>query len=107
MHNARLPLRTTLTRPRTQQLGVFVAVRGYAQDAVRDSMMGGPTSLLDIDVRVLVILAHHILLTLSLAAWKAYHREDTPPQSSSSSEDTRFRTHFCGHSLALQQANRC
>ena len=97
MHKARLPLRTTLARPRTQHLCVFVAVRGYAQDVVRDSMTGELTSLQDIDVRVLVILAHPGLLTLALAACKTHHRENTQPQSASSSEDTRFRTHFCGH----------
>lgn len=107
MHKARLPLRTTLARPRTQRLCVVVAVRGYAQDVVRDSMTGGLTSSLDIDVRVLVILACPSLLTLSLAACKAHHREDTQPQSASSGEDTRFRTHFCGHSLVLQRANQC
>jgi hypothetical protein len=52
MHKARLPLRTTLARSRTQQLRVFVTVRGYAQDVVRDPMTGELTSLPDIDVRV-------------------------------------------------------
>lgn len=40
-----------LARPRTQ-LRVLVAVRGYAQDVVRDPMTGERTSLPDIDVRI-------------------------------------------------------
>lgn len=52
MHKARLPLPTTFARPRAHQLRGFVAVRGYAQDVVRDPMTGELTSLPDIDVRV-------------------------------------------------------
>ena len=53
MYKAQLPiLRTMLARPRTRQLRVLVAVRGYAQDVVRDPMTGELTSLPDIDVRV-------------------------------------------------------
>lgn len=51
MHKTQLPLRTMLARPRTQ-LRVLVAVRGYAQDVVRDPRTGKLTSLPDIDVRI-------------------------------------------------------
>jgi hypothetical protein len=105
MHKAQLPLRTTLARLRTQPFRVLVAVRGYAQNVVQDPMTGELTSLPDIDVVFLVLLAHPNLLNFPLTARKAHHREDTQPQSTSSSEDPRFRTHFREYSLVLQNAD--